>query len=205
MQISYISPLVDDQDILRKLPDEIVSALLSQNGWIAHNGGLHVRGACLAPEWHSLRSAWEGKHALHMLYPSVMESDIPIAEDCFGDQFLIRDGSVLRLLGETGEVEELNLSWPEFLNRAEEDPIEFLLLQPLILFSAEGGILQPDELLSVYPPFATKEAEAGTSLRPIPNMERRLFLANFARQIADIEDGQQIEIVIKSGELQSRR
>jgi len=113
---------------------------------------------------------------------------------------LIRDGLVLRLFSETGELEELGISWPAFLNRVDEQPVEFLDLQPLTRFSAEGGILLPGELLSVYPPFVAKEG--GASLRPIPNLERRRFLADFARQIADVDDGQQIEIIVKSSESQ---
>lgn len=200
MQGSYPGPPIDDEDIIARLPESLASMLAAQNGWIAYSGGLHVRGACLAPEWHSLRAAWEGEYALYRLFPAVSQHDIPLAEDCFGDQFLIRDGTVLRLFGETGELEELGLSWPAFLSRVEEQPVEFLDLQPLTRFSAEGGILLPGELLSAYPPFVA--TEGGASLRPIPNLERRLFLADFARQIAGVEDGQQIEIVVKSSEPQ---
>jgi hypothetical protein len=34
----------------------------------------------------------------------VRPADVPFAEDAFGDQFLLRDGQVLRLGGELGEI-----------------------------------------------------------------------------------------------------
>jgi hypothetical protein len=66
----------------------------------------------------------------------------------------------------------------------ESDPIEYLSLQPLFQFQNEGGSLQPGQLLSVYPPFCTKESANGVSLKAIPTLERITFLADFAGQIS---------------------
>ena len=81
--------------------------LSDANGFILHEGALHVRGVSFAPEWHSLRAAWRGPSAFHTLYESVLSTDIPFAQDQVGDQFLLRDGRVLRVSAETGEVDAL--------------------------------------------------------------------------------------------------
>ena len=86
METSFSGPPIDDAAILAQLPDDISAILRQQNGFIAANGGFHVRGACIAPAWHSLRAAWEGEYALHHLYPDVAETDIPQAEDRFQQQ-----------------------------------------------------------------------------------------------------------------------
>lgn len=140
-----------------------------------------------------MRVAWEGDLAIHRLFPAVEESDIPLAEDCFGDQYLLRDLQVVRLQGETGEIEATQKTWLEFLACVEADPIEFLQLSYLSRFQEEGGILMPGDLLSVYPPFVAKEC-VNPSIRPIPSLELRSWLADFARQIGGVEDGQRIRI-----------
>jgi hypothetical protein len=195
---SYEPTAIDDFAILDRLPNDIAASLSSRNGYIEHDGGFHVRGACTAPLWHSLRFAWEGPSALHRLFPAVRETDIPLAEDCFGDQCLLRDGLVVRLSGETGEVENLPLTWIEFLKQIEIDPIRFLSLQPLIRFRTEGGDLQPGESLSVYPPFIAKSDDI--SLRAVPTVERISFLADLAQQIKHVADGERIRIVVEKKE-----
>jgi hypothetical protein len=195
VKASYFGSPVDDVEILTRLPEEISNTLRNENGFIAAGGGLHVRGACVSPAWHSIRAAWEGEFALHRLFPMVHESDIPLAEDCFGDQYLLRDRQVVRLQGETGEIEATQKTWNEFLATTEADSIEFLGLSYLIRFQEEGGVLMPGYLLSVYPPFVAKEC-VNPSVRPIPSLELRLWLADFARQIRGVEDGQRIQIRI---------
>src|SRR5258708_35360566 len=91
MQLTFRGPSIDDPDILEHIPNELAELLRQINGFIHSRGGLHVRGACHNPSWHSLRSIWHGDHALHRGYQTVRESDIPFAQDCFGDQFLMRD------------------------------------------------------------------------------------------------------------------
>lgn len=133
---------------------------------------------------------------MHVLYPDVHASDIPMAEDCFGDQYLIRDDLVIRLAGETGEVESMECDWPEFLAQAEADYIGYLNLGFLERFRKQSGPLAPGYLINAYPPFATKEGR-NPSLRAIPALELRWAHADFARQIRDIPDGGKIEIVVR--------
>lgn len=183
--VTYTGPAVDDPDILAKLPNSLAELLRQINGYIQYHGGLHVRGACIEPRWHSLRDAWEGDTAFHRLYPAVKPSDIPFAEDCLGDQFLLRGGDVWRLYAETGEVESLEVTFKEFLEQVATDAVEFLGFHPLLEYQKDGGQLSPGKLLAAYPPFCTEEAEDGVTLSAVPTDERRRFLAEFAAKLND--------------------
>ena len=190
-----MGPPIDDPAILERLPAEISASLKRQNGFVAANGGFHVRGACGNPAWHSLRVAWEGEYALHHLYTEVQQTDIPLAEDCFGDQYLLREGLIIRLIGETGEIEDMRRDWPGVLNDVKADPIEFLNLEFLERFREQFGPLEPGYLIHAYPPFVTVQGR-NPSLKAIPVLEHRSFHANFARQIRNIPDGGKIKIKV---------
>ena len=189
------STLSADPEILKRVPQELVDVMRA--GSLRFGGGLHIRGACTEPWWHSLRAAWEGPDAFHELYPAVQRGDIPFAEDCLGDQFLLRDGVVLRLSTETGTVEECASSFGEFLRRVDADPMGTLQMEPLLQLQNEGGCLLPGQLLSAMPPFCVAESGRGVDLRPVSTRDRRSFLAHFARQIEDLPEGAKVQFVVE--------
>ena len=180
--VTFHGPGVDDLETLECVPPALRGLLSQINGFIQFHGGLHVRGACREPHWHSLREAWHGSSAYRFTYPTIDRDDIPFAQDCVGDQFFLRDDRVVRLYAETGEVVALGLDLRGFFSAVERNPIEFLGLQPLMRLQTEGGTLEPGQLLSVYPPFCTHEAVSGVSVRAVPAQERLSFLADFYRK-----------------------
>lgn len=186
--ISFVGPEPDDPDVLLRLSPEHRELLRELNGFVAFGGGLHLRGACREPAWHSLRHAWLGEAALHRAYPALHADDVPFAEDAVGDQYVLRDGQVYRLLAETGELEPRDADLPEFLSDAIADPDDYLGLQPLRQFEAEGGRLAPGELLNVYPPFCTAESAEGVTLRAVPAAERLAFLARLAAHVSGLDE-----------------
>jgi hypothetical protein len=190
----YFGPPIDDGEILPSLPSELTHLLRRANGYVAYDGGLHVRGACHEPKWHSLRAAWLGPSALHRLFPALCSSDVPFGEDALGHQFVIRHGMVHRLDAELGELESLNVDLADFDAAARNDPVEYLRLQPLEQFRAEGGILEPGQLLSVYPPYVFQESAGGVALRAIPASDRIAFLAHLAASIRDLPDGASVSM-----------
>jgi hypothetical protein len=194
--VTYQGPPPDDLDILRLLPQVLRNLLAQINGFIQFGGALHIRGASVEPAWHSLRNAWLGELALSKLYPEVSGDDIPFGQDAFGDQFLLRNSVVHRLNGETGDLDSLDESLNAFLHAAQRDPIGYLNLGPLIQFFNEGGTVEPGQLLSVYPPFCTKEAAQGVSLRAVPAAERIAFLADLAAQLAELPEGSEVRFEV---------
>jgi len=193
---SFAGPPIDDPELLARLPEPLRQRLTRVNGYVAYAGGLHVRGACRAPEWHSLRAAWLGENAIHRLFPAVRADDVPWAEDALGDQFLLRDGVVLRLEAETGRVESLGVDLTGFEQRVRDDPFEYLRLAPLEQFAREGGELRPGQLLSVYPPYCVEESARGVALRAVPAAARLRWLSALAREIGGLADGAALRLEI---------
>ena len=192
--LTYSGPPIDDAEILARIPNDLAAYLRERNGFIALSGGFHLRGACLAPAWHSLRQAWEGQAALHRLFTEVKASDVPFAEEACGDQFLLRDGRVFRLAAETGEIGPVASDLPSFFATVLDNGIGTLGLEPLLGFLSEGAKLEPGQLLSVYPPFCTDAASNGVTLKAVPAGERIAFLADLARQLKDVPDGGVIDL-----------
>lgn len=193
----YVGPPIDDPEILERLPAEYRELLARANGYTAYHGGLHVRGACRAPEWHALRGAWEGERALHRLFPAVLPDDVPFAEDALGDQYLLRGGTVHRLAGETGALVSLGVDLADFDAAVRADPVEYLRLEPLEAFRAEGGALLPGQLLSVYPPYCVSTSAPGRSFKAIAAADRIAFLASLAAQLRDHPDGTAVTFEIR--------
>ncbi|HMW60734.1 MAG TPA: hypothetical protein PKE49_01575 [Leptospiraceae bacterium] len=183
-----------DPSMEARLPEDLRTVLHKINGFTAFRGGLHVRGACVAPSWHSLETIWDGKFSLRRTYELLGEKDIPFAEDCMGDQFILRDGMVYRLTLETAFLDPLGLSLDGFFASANEDPVEFLQMHPLLRLEKEGKKLEPGQLIHAFPPYCTKESAQGVSLKAVEANAQIDFELDFFRQIRDIEDGGQIRI-----------
>ncbi len=191
---TYAGPPIDNEDFLASLPVELQNHLRTQNGCIAYRGGFHLRGVVAEPIWHSLADALDGPDSFAELYPDVEPDDIPFAEEACGDQFLLRDGRVLRLYAETGELADLNVDLAGFLQAVSQNAQAVLGLEPILAFYEKGEKLEPGQLLSVLPPFCMEEAQNGVSLRAIDALERRRFLADLAEQLRDLPDGAHIEL-----------
>jgi hypothetical protein len=193
----YTGPKIDDEAILELLPVDLREFLLRCNGYVAFHGGLHVRGACLNPSWHSLRYWWLGAGALHVLFSSVAKSAVPFGEDALGDQYLLRGGVVHRLSAESGDIASLNADLREFDTSVREDPVGYLSLGPLEEFRAGGGNLMPGQLLNIYPPLVMKESANGVSYRAVPTEERIRFLASVASQVRGLPEGTKVRFRVE--------
>ncbi|MCA8829622.1 SMI1/KNR4 family protein [Hymenobacter pini] len=193
--ILYTGGELTDLVTFAKLPTYLQAFLREQNGVVAYFGGLHIRGCVAAPGWHSLASVWQGERALWRTYDAVQKADIPFAQDCAGNQFLLRGDAVLWLDTETGELADLEVDFKHFLFGAEKFPLDALGMQPLRAFQQAGGVLQPGQLLSLYPPLCiTTKGQSKPSAKAVSVTERLAWLAEFHRQIKDLPDGQQVRL-----------
>ena len=190
-EFEVISPVVD------LLPANLIGLLTQINGFVQFGGGLHVRGVCAQPTWHSIAEVMIGPRALTHQYEQVLATDAPFAQDCMADQFLLRDGLVHKLQSETGELRSLDLRLAQFFAAVEADPVDFLAMHPLLRFQREGNRLELGQVLQAYPPSCTKEAASGVSLRAISAMEALAFLAEFSRQVSDLADGKQVRFRVR--------
>lgn len=149
---TYPGAPLDDIAVLETIPAEYAQLLAQRNGFVAFGGGLHVRGACTGPLWHSIRTAVEGGDALQRLFPAVVPGDTPFGQDALGNQFVLRGGAVHRLAAASGAVNVLEILTRDiagFLLRCLEDPASLLPLDELAALHAAGGRLLPGELLDL--------------------------------------------------------
>lgn len=184
--IIFSGPPIDDAELLERLDDEHRALLERTNGLIAFGGGLHIRGVCVAPAWHSLAVAWEGPDALHRYYPELDPADVPFAQDAFGDQFLLRGAYVIRLSAEDASIHEMGLRLDEFLAAACDDPIGFLSLELFDAFRDDGGAMEPGELLRIHPPACSEEALDGVAVTVVTARQRFVELVNLAHSIRSL-------------------
>ena len=184
---------MEDSRLLARVPSELAHFLIQYNGLIAFRGALHIRGTCETPDWHSLEKVWFGDLALHRFYRSLLEDDVPFAQDCLGDQYILREGLVHRLRAEYDDLEPLELDFEEFLEALEAETETLLPMDWLDLYEGEGERLAPGQLLSVYPPICL--AADSYSLAAVPVVERIAQLVELAAQIRDLRDegSQEIE------------
>ena len=185
---TYTGQKIDDFQCFNKLPDYLKDFFTNQNGFVALNGGFHIRGCVINPKWHSLGNVWFGDLNLPDLFDSLSPKDIPIAQDCFGDQYLIREDKVIKLSAETDDIVFLEKDFFEFLELVKADPIGFLNIENIDQFE-----LKPGQLLSVFPPFCIK-SESDISIKPIDLVDRILFLSNLSQHVKKLPDGTNIEI-----------
>ncbi len=192
-QLIFSGPPIDDPAMLTRLPPRLATALRERNGVLAYGGTFHVRGACREPAWHSLRAASEGPIAFHELYPGVQSTDIPFAEDAFGDQFLVRAGAVLRLEAEWGGVAEVSGSLERFFASLVLDASAVLGFDPRQVLAALPGPLAPGQLVQAFPPFVLK-TETGIQLRPVPTDQLRRSLAILSHELRDHPNGKSVRV-----------
>ena len=187
--ITYFGDKIDDFDLFENLPDYLKEFYSITNGFVAFNGGLHIRGCVKSPSWHSLREYWIGDTKLTSLFSSIERDDIPFAQDCFGDQYVIRDNRIWRVSAETDEIENLEISFNDFLNAVDNNPIEFLNIENI-----EPNTLKPGQIFNVFPPFCVESSEY--SFKPVTIEEQIKYLSDFSKQIEKISDGK--DIILKT-------
>lgn len=196
INLTYKGPKIDDREIFSLLPDYLVSLYKQMNGFIIYKGGFHLFGACLTPEWHSIRLLWNGENAAYKHYALITEKDIPFAEDCLGFQFFLRNENVIYLNCETGDVHDLNMDFGQFLEGVSNNPITHLAMEPLQQFMSEGGECKPGELISEYPFFCTDEYYNQLYLSKVPSLEKRSFLTVLYAQMSNLRDGDKFDVRI---------
>jgi len=165
-RISWRGPACDDPELRARLPGALRSLLEPDNGFVCLDGALHVRGACRAPRWHSLREAWLAPDGVVACTPGLQPGDIPFARTTFGDELLLRDHDVLRVVAETRAVEALGVSLGRFARALERDPVAFLRLDPrerALALHTEGS--EPDASTPPAPDSVAVDITASPSVQ----------------------------------------
>ena len=192
--VTYQGPPLESPEKLQQLPGDLIELLWQINGFVAYAGGLHVRGMVEEPNWHSFERYCSGEMALHKLFRELEEYDLPFAQDFMGNQFVLRDQEVLRLRGDTGRIRNLGVDVAGFLGKVREDPIGYLQLELLAEYHQLHGSLEPGFLVHSMPPLCMRRDDKKLALKSAPVDNVLSFLANFARQIADVPEGEEVNL-----------
>jgi hypothetical protein len=187
-EINYWGQDIDDFDTLEILPEYLKAFFLKQNGFIAFKGGLHIRGCVKEPRWHSLKEIWFGNNKLSNLFDSIETNDIPIAQDCFGDQFVIRNGGLWLLHSETDYMTDLGIDFIQFIQQVFINSSKFLNIENIQCLG-----LKPGQLINVVPPFCINSKD-GYKFRPIDAIEQLNYLSFFSREIKGLPDWTNINL-----------
>lgn len=185
----------DDFETFRKLPEELSSFMEQVNGATILFGGFTFKGCLHTPKWLSLREVWMGEYALYKTYPSLTENDIPFGQDVFGDQYILRERIVFRLLAEQGILESYQCSLPVFLKEVENNPFDFLQLTSFKELMDSGVKANPGQLLNIYPPFMFN-SDIPRSYRLISAEEQISFLKNLYLKTKNLPDGVPVDFKV---------
>ncbi len=173
--IIYTGHEIDDLDTFNMLPKYIRDFYIKNNGFILGNGVVHIRGCVKKPIWHSLKEIWYGKDKLSNLYDSIQLNDIPIAQDCFGDQFFLRNNTMYLLKSEFDEIETFNCDFLEFMEQIYD-----LTPEEIDLKNSHGIKLKPGQLINVDPPLVF-DSPIGYSFKAIKAIDQIKNLSKLSK------------------------
>lgn len=194
--ITYRNQTIEDRTTYNSLPSELKEFYQLCNGLVALNGGVQFRGCLKEPKWISLYDIWKGPSKLVGVYESVKQTDIPIAQDAFGDQYFYRNGTIWKLNGESGYIESQKCTLEQFIINIENNPYDYLSLHQIYELREMDIKLKNGEMMNVYPPFMFK-AENKRSYKPVSVSEQISFLKKLYTDTKDLKDGQAINIKIE--------
>ena len=87
------------------------------------------------------------------------------------------------------------IDFTHFLIGAEKFPVDALGLEPLRGFQQKGGVLQPGQLVSVFPPFCIAvNGGMPQTLEAVTVSERLTWLFKLYEKIKNLPDGQTIQL-----------
>lgn len=197
------SPLSSNEPILSprllalagNLAGELTGLLSRKNGFYALESALHVLPAQSSPgsmgldQWND-ESLWRGD------YQGFTDRCLFFAEDIFGGQFCIMDGSIYTFDPETGAKENLAYSLEGWAQAVVTD-YNVLTGFPLAhSWQEENGLLPPGKRLLPKVPFVAGGEFKLENLYLSDAVEGMKFRAHLANQIKDLPDGAQINFNI---------
>lgn len=173
--VCYSGPEIDDFETFDLLPKYLRDFFLKKNGFVIRTGVFHIRGCVIEPKWHSLKEIWHGECKLSDLYQSININDIPIGQDCLGNQFFLRKNIIHLLDSEIDEVENLKIDFCQFIEEMND-----LTDEELDVKKMQNITLAPGQLISSDPPLAFK-SPIGYSFKAIDALEQIKNLSKLSK------------------------
>jgi len=173
---------------------ELNDILSVRNGFFAYEGSLLFRPVDNVEnlegliDWNSV-SLWKGLYS----NPEVDEHFF-FAENIFGEQFSIKEGSIFQFYPETAEFEPFASSFGEWAKKIISEPDFITGHQIAHLWQSENGALKLGERLAPSLPFVLGGDYDLSNLKRTSDIDLIRFRAQLANQIQDLPDGAEIKI-----------
>jgi hypothetical protein len=173
----------------------LLDYLSDSDGFYAFQRGLHVFGSCIEPAYHSFKrwnnpSTWIGE------YGGLADGLTFFAEDTFGDQFAWDGALFVRFEAETASRQPLGGSVEEFFGRILGNSEEELGLEVLNRWILAHGPVPEGVHLFPRTPLVLGGSLDPVDVVTIDPIENMRFKGSLVRQIADVPDGGQVELVV---------
>jgi hypothetical protein len=176
------------------LASELLELLHARHGFYAFGPALHVL-PCASTDLSWGIADWNmpglWKHAYH----SFVDPGLCFAEDVFGNQFSIKDGTVYRFLVETGTLEPVAASLEKWAALILADDRRWTGWPFARRWAQRHGPLPLHKRLHPAVPFVCGGSYEADNLRPIDAAEMMASWGSFACRIRDLPDGAKITIV----------
>ena len=183
---------VVEDNLKRSLSD----LLMGRNGFLSFDSALRVFPCSEVPTatdiitWNE-ENCWRGRYN----YP--LEGMTFFAEDAFGCQFALFQGTVVSFDPETAATNFIANSLDEWANLLLED-FPVLTGHPLVNeWQLRNGPLQADYHLVPKIPFVMGGDYSAANCYAMPSIQSMHYRANIANQIKNLKDGQKVRLVIQ--------
>jgi len=173
----------------------LAELLRQKNGFYAFEGALHVLPALRAPGEYGLKE-WNSRDLWRACYQELAQGCFFFAEDIFGGQFCLCDGSIMSFDPETGPKEIVGLNIDEWARSMLEN-YDLLSGHRLVHeWQAQHGALPSGYRLVPKTPFVLGGDFAIDNLFPLDVVRAMRSRANLAIQIKCLPDGSRVEYKI---------
>ena len=188
-------------ELLRAAGDtgsELLGLLEVKNGFFALHDALHLF-PCAKVEVSRAGyelSSWNREGLWRSQYGDSAEGYVFFAEDLFGHQWALRDGSNHRFDPETGDTRVLGTSleqWAELIVARHKVETGWPLAED---WRRRNGPLLPTQRLVPTIPFVLGGQFSLANLRAIDAVEGMHYRAEIARQIRDLPDGSAVRLKV---------
>jgi len=176
--------------------DELLKLLRIKNGFYAFESALHVF-PLVMDDWFNSQDLvrWNSPTLWKQAFGKQAETLFAFAEDIFGYQFCSQGDQIVRFDPETGDTERICSSVEEWATLICND-YNFQTGYPVAKAwqIQHGPIAQGNRLVPIYPLISKEGSYDVSNFYEVDDLKGMLSRADFARQVRDVKDGQQVRI-----------
>jgi hypothetical protein len=190
-----VGPIEDLFDNDEPLSGQLAFLLRMKNGFYLFESALHIFPSESTKTEIGLKD-WNKNDLWIDSYKGMATKAVFFAEDIFGGQFCIKDGSIYTFDPETAAFEQFAKNLGEWAENIIAD-YSYITGYPLAHeWQKKYGTLATGKRLLPIIPFVTQGSYSVENLKAIDSVKGMRWRAEIAAQIANLKDGDSIEITV---------